>query len=192
MDPRRQSDLNTSLLAAVENGDIPSLRSLAAEGASVNCRDDHNITPLSIAVFHGNLDMVKELLKLHASVNVSAPIQRLFNEFPLHIAANRGHKDIVELLLRHGAHPGLSDGTGRTPRERAVERAKIPFIRIPGVKASREDFCAIVEIFDAWEKHMQRLSEREAVLKRQAEDRARKEAFQKNLAVLRKKKAPRL
>ena len=41
---------------------------------------------------------------------------------PLHLAATEGHKDVVEILLTHGADANASDGNGRTPLHFAAER----------------------------------------------------------------------
>lgn len=34
---------------------------------------------------------------------------------PLHIAAKAGRLELVEILLRHHAHPSVGDNTGQTP-----------------------------------------------------------------------------
>uniref|UniRef100_A0A7S1KPH8 asparaginase n=1 Tax=Percolomonas cosmopolitus TaxID=63605 RepID=A0A7S1KPH8_9EUKA len=39
---------------------------------------------------------------------------------PLHLAAGRGHKDVVVLLLRKGADPNLTDKYGRGPLDEAI------------------------------------------------------------------------
>jgi ankyrin repeat protein len=43
-------------------------------------------------------------------------------ETALHLAAECGRKDAVELLLDHGADPTARDGEGRTPADLAAAR----------------------------------------------------------------------
>ncbi|KAI9188690.1 hypothetical protein H9P43_000111 [Blastocladiella emersonii ATCC 22665] len=60
----------------------------------------------------GNLKTV--LHYLQAGVNPNAR-NKLNGMTPLHWAAQRGHLEIVEALLRHGADPALADAKGRAP-----------------------------------------------------------------------------
>ena len=41
--------------------------------------------------------------------------------YPLHIAAQNGHKDVVELLVKNGGKVNAQNGTGTTPLHMALE-----------------------------------------------------------------------
>eukprot|EP00944_MAST-04C_sp_MAST-4C-sp1_P006812 g6812.t1 len=41
--------------------------------------------------------------------------------YPLHIAAQNGHKEVVELLVKNGAKVNAQNGTGTTPLHMALE-----------------------------------------------------------------------
>ena len=49
---------------------------------------------------------------------------------PLHIAAQNGYLEIVELLLEHGANPNVQDNDGRTPLHYAVENCHVDVARV--------------------------------------------------------------
>jgi serine/threonine-protein phosphatase 6 regulatory ankyrin repeat subunit B len=65
----------------------------------------------------GNLEKVKALLKDNPElVNAKA-----YNGWtPLHLAAAKGQKEVVELLLTHNAHVNAKDDSGETPLFHAV------------------------------------------------------------------------
>jgi ankyrin repeat protein len=77
------------------------------------CPAKAKATPLHCAAFYGMRDIVRFLIVEH-SQDVNA---RGFNrdEAPLHVALRRGHADVAQLLLEHGADAKALDGFGTTP-----------------------------------------------------------------------------
>jgi len=100
-----------SLLAAVVNGDIRSVRVLVRHGVASSCRNSLMATPLSVACEAGLHDMVQLLLE------VSSSTVRAFDvnlRRPLHLAALSKRKEIVALLLAAGANVHDTDINGNT------------------------------------------------------------------------------
>eukprot|EP01130_Rhizamoeba_saxonica_P003620 TRINITY_DN1511_c0_g1_i1.p1 TRINITY_DN1511_c0_g1~~TRINITY_DN1511_c0_g1_i1.p1 ORF type:complete len:472 (-),score=83.20 TRINITY_DN1511_c0_g1_i1:34-1449(-) len=63
------------------------------------------------AAFNGNYEMIMELISSGQNIDSSDYNGR----GAIHLAASKGHIDIVELLLRNGADPHLKDRYGNTP-----------------------------------------------------------------------------
>ncbi len=79
------------------------MESLLDQGAEVNLINDESWTPLLRAFQHsGNDEIVRVLVAYGADV-----VRALRGESPLHIAVAQRNKDMVELLLAHGAREGL-------------------------------------------------------------------------------------
>jgi hypothetical protein len=74
--------------------------------------------PLVTACGDGDMTKVQELLARGASPDAYGID---FVGTALIAAASSGHREIVTLLLRRGAHVGLEDSSGRTAAERARE-----------------------------------------------------------------------
>ncbi|CAL1579616.1 unnamed protein product [Knipowitschia caucasica] len=70
-------------------------------------------TPLHMACFHGHKDVVEELLKAGADVN----LQDDAGDTALHKAASTGGKEIVLLLLRYDACVDIINGTAQVPKD---------------------------------------------------------------------------
>lgn len=53
---------------------------------------------------------------VEALLRKGAPLQEKNKEFltPLHVSADKGHYDIMELLLKHGSKVNALDGLGQT------------------------------------------------------------------------------
>ena len=85
------------LYMAVEEDNIAIAKYLIAHGADVNAGD--NWTALQQAPYSSSVEMVKLLISKGADVN--AKTDR--GQTPLSLAKERGHKQIVELLLKHEA-----------------------------------------------------------------------------------------
>ncbi|XP_028141816.2 E3 ubiquitin-protein ligase HECTD1 isoform X2 [Diabrotica virgifera virgifera] len=95
-----------ALIEAIENG-----------GVEVNFMDDVGQTLLNWASAFGTHEMVEYLCEKGADVNKG---QRSSS---LHYAACFGRPAIAKVLLRHGANPDLRDEDGKTPLDKARERA---------------------------------------------------------------------
>lgn len=99
----------TPLHYAVQSGRAQVVKLLIAAGAKVNC-DKKPL--LLIAADDGNLEVVQILLDAQATIDCKANIKATLDKdvevsdylTPLHLASSRGHHDVVELLLRRGAH----------------------------------------------------------------------------------------
>jgi len=94
----------SSLIRAVEKGDVTGVRSLLKDGADVSERDGIlGMTPLMFAAREGNSDVVTELLDNGASVNAQATTGSVAKWTALSFSAAEGHVEIVKLLLKRGA-----------------------------------------------------------------------------------------
>ncbi|XP_040910704.1 oxysterol-binding protein-related protein 1-like isoform X2 [Toxotes jaculatrix] len=84
---------------------------------NINCRSRSKTsagwTPLHLACYFGHRDIVEELLKAGADVN----LQNNMGDTPLHKAAYTGRKEIVLLLLRYDACANIINGTAQIPKD---------------------------------------------------------------------------
>jgi|WetSurMetagenome_2_1015567.scaffolds.fasta_scaffold32982_3 ankyrin repeat protein len=121
---------------AAIKGDLAKVKALLKDNPElVSSQDSTGDTPLHLAVMKDHKDMVKLLIDNKADINASitAHVREIIHKSipgfksstmlyfdigatPLHLAAASGHKDIVELLLAHGADVNAIDGDdGWTP-----------------------------------------------------------------------------
>ncbi|EIW76594.1 hypothetical protein CONPUDRAFT_157779 [Coniophora puteana RWD-64-598 SS2] len=98
------------LIAAAQRGDLDSVRRLIDSGeATVNDRDDQNVTPLHWAAINAQLATCRYLLDQGADVDaIGGDLQAT----PLQWAARSGYLYVVQLLIAHGADPNVSDTQG--------------------------------------------------------------------------------
>lgn len=104
------------LVKAVRSGNLVEVLAALEAGASVELGDGNGVPglPLGIACFMGFPDIVRELVKRGAKVNLpdnSEPIS------PLSMAIRGGRTEVVKLLIELGANvpPGMN--TGLTDQE---------------------------------------------------------------------------
>jgi len=86
-------------------------RLLIQYGADVNAPEDHGFTPLHLAAYIGNADVVRLLLESGAAVNQS----NRSHSTPLHLAARNGHAAVVSQLILHGADVRAKDNRLKIP-----------------------------------------------------------------------------
>lgn len=95
----------TAVHLACQRGDIATLRLLAETGADLERVTDHPMawTPLLMAIFHNQAQVVEVLLEFKVDVHHS--VSRLA---PIIWAADRGYGHLVDRLLQAGAAASLT------------------------------------------------------------------------------------
>jgi hypothetical protein len=79
-------------------------RRLLDAGARIEARDQHGLTPLHLACFHGHAEVVRVLIDRGADVNALGPDGRS----PWHLAQAGHHAEIAALLAARGARTGAA------------------------------------------------------------------------------------
>ncbi|HEX5964843.1 MAG TPA: ankyrin repeat domain-containing protein, partial [Pyrinomonadaceae bacterium] len=102
----------------VEDGDVDELEPVLAR-ADINARNEHGMTALMRAAYHGRVQMVRALLEHGADPNV----MRNDKFTALSLAAFFGHAEIVDILIEHGAKTDVATRFGTSPSVWAKARS---------------------------------------------------------------------
>ncbi|KAI1278807.1 Ankyrin-1 [Halotydeus destructor] len=106
---------------AILNNNIPDLKYLLCTGVNdINSTDKEGLTALHYAARDGNLEAVSILLeqpklRIDCLSGESETIDLSDKRTPLHLAADYGHHEVVEILLKHGANVDALDRSDKTP-----------------------------------------------------------------------------
>ncbi|CAL9695725.1 unnamed protein product [Knipowitschia caucasica] len=108
-------------LHCARNGDLLGIKKLllsrSRQDININCKgkSKSNLgwTPLHLACYFGHRDVVEELLKAGADVNLPNSI----GDTPLHKASFTGRKEVVMLLLHYDACATVINGTAQIPKD---------------------------------------------------------------------------
>ena len=101
-----------------ETGETDELEEVLSR-ADINARNEHGMTALMRAAYHGRVQMVRVLLEHGADPNVA----RNDNFTALSLAAFFGHGEIVEILISHGAKTDVATRFGTSPYIWATARS---------------------------------------------------------------------
>ncbi|KAF3447880.1 hypothetical protein FNV43_RR08586 [Rhamnella rubrinervis] len=106
------------LHGAARSGDLSVVESiLSSDPLAVNARDKHSRTPLHLAAWSGQAEVVSYLCKHKADVGAAA----MDDMGAIHFAAQKGHLEVVRILLLSGASIKASTRKGLTPLHYAVQ-----------------------------------------------------------------------
>jgi len=106
-------EIKSSLIEAVENGDLARVRKLIAKGTNVNSADNDGDTVLQSAAAGGDENMTR--LLLDAGADVGARRTPPIDYASLHYAAWTGNGPTVQMLLSAGARVNDATSGGWTP-----------------------------------------------------------------------------
>lgn len=107
-----QSGGATDIGRAAGKGEVGEVESLVEAGADINAANSTGQTPLYLAAASGNGEMVSGLLEDGAELDVPDSGDGLR---ALHVAAQHGHTDVVDLLVRYGADTEARTRHQQTP-----------------------------------------------------------------------------
>ncbi|XP_024880819.1 uncharacterized protein LOC112460398 isoform X1 [Temnothorax curvispinosus] len=105
------------MFAALEEGNLESLKDCLKRGADINARSVDSWTTLHFAVKGPSLEVVKFIL----DKNLSVDVKDINGQSLLHIAAAHGRKNIVEFFVKAGLCVNELDKVDRTPLHVAAQ-----------------------------------------------------------------------
>ena len=109
----------TALYLAISHGQWSAYRRLRDRNASLKVRSRSSHSPLAMATRGNHVPIMEDLIEAGCSANEKV-LHGMGGCPPLHIAAQEGHLDAVQVLLRHGADTGFRRmGDGKTAAELA-------------------------------------------------------------------------
>ena len=104
------------------------VKHLLEYGFTVKPEDASNF--MHAAVQNGHLELVEELLKHGADVNMLSDSALGKASIPLHVATNNGHEEVAKLLISHGADVNALDESGKTPIFYATKNASLKMTKL--------------------------------------------------------------
>ncbi|XP_011028018.1 PREDICTED: ankyrin-3-like isoform X2 [Populus euphratica] len=117
---------DTELHAAARSGDMKAVESIVSSNPlAINSRDKHSRTPLHLAAWSGQAEVVSYLCKHKADVGAAA----MDDMGAIHFAAQKGHSEVVRTLLSSGASIKASTRKGLTPLHYAVQGSHLELVK---------------------------------------------------------------
>jgi Ankyrin repeats (3 copies) len=113
------------LWRVAESGDVEDLSRLFSNGAHVNARNKHGMTPLMKAACEGHAPMVRALLERGADPNLA----RNDKFTALALAAFFGHTETVKILIAHGARTEVLTRCSASAETWAIRRTFVEAAR---------------------------------------------------------------
>ncbi|XP_016651019.1 PREDICTED: serine/threonine-protein phosphatase 6 regulatory ankyrin repeat subunit A [Prunus mume] len=124
--PQKSSSWSQNLHTAARSGDLTAVQSiLSSNPLAVNSRDKHSRTPLHLAAWSGQTEVVNFLCSHKADVGAAA----MDDMGAIHFAAQKGHLEVVRTLLLSGASVKAYTRKGLTPLHYAVQGAHVELIK---------------------------------------------------------------
>ncbi|KAK9182603.1 hypothetical protein WN944_025748 [Citrus x changshan-huyou] len=114
------------LHAAARSGDLKAVQSiLISNPLSVNSRDKHSRTPLHLAAWSGQTEVVSYLCKNKADVGAAA----MDDMSAVHFASQKGHLEVVRTLVSSGVSIKACTRKGLNPLHYAVQGSHLELVK---------------------------------------------------------------
>jgi Ankyrin repeats (3 copies) len=145
---------------AVRSGDLERVKTLLKDHPELTFSIDENgDTPLHLAAFYRNRDVVEVLLANGADVTAKdstglTPLHMVVVNGirPRHRADDQGPKDVMEALLANGADVNAKDSTGLTPLHMAERKDLVELLLVHNANVDAQDNDGQTPLFAAAEK----------------------------------------
>lgn len=117
----KNKDTKQTLLNAVQQKDLHTVKKLIRAGADLDQRNERGRTPLMIATYNNDVEIAEILIETGADVNIQ---DDMYNT-PFLYAAAESYLDILKLSTKAGANPTVTDRYGNTALIPAAEHGDI-------------------------------------------------------------------
>ncbi|KAL1394891.1 hypothetical protein pipiens_011628 [Culex pipiens pipiens] len=118
----------TPLHEAASVGSLELVELFLAQGVDVNRRARHGLTPLMLASFARQTNMVKLLLDRGANVNLGTYVD---GYMPMHCAAQKNCPEMIRLFAKKGADVNcLAKSMGYTPLHEAIRNKAVKAVHL--------------------------------------------------------------
>ncbi|XP_028123913.1 uncharacterized protein LOC114320998 [Camellia sinensis] len=115
---QKSSNLAEDLHTAARSGDLVAVQSICSSNPlAINSRDKHSRTPLHLAAWSGQAQVVSYLCKKKADVGAAA----MDDMGAIHFASQKGHLEVVRILVSCGISVKASNRKGMTALHYAVQ-----------------------------------------------------------------------
>jgi len=129
----RKNDIHRRLYKAAKRGRLEKVKKLVKKGANVNYTNSKKRTPLYGASYKGNADIVAYLLRLKdkdGKLLVDVNMVDEDQETPLHVAADEGYYQVVQLLVKEGKiNVNRRDVDGDTALHEAADEGHLAIVK---------------------------------------------------------------
>ncbi|KAF3782608.1 Ankyrin-3 [Nymphaea thermarum] len=127
---RKASDsgdnLHGGIHTAAREGNMPVLEEICNYNPlAINSRDKHSRTPLHLAAWSGQTEVVSFLCNLKADVGAAA----IDDMGAIHFGSQKGHLEIVRILVSSGASVSARTRKGFTPLHYAVQGSHLDLVK---------------------------------------------------------------
>ncbi|OAY72889.1 Ankyrin-2 [Ananas comosus] len=112
--------------AAARSGDLRTVESICnSNPLAINSRDRHSRTPLHLAAWAGQTEVVSYLCKHKADVGAAA----MDDTGAIHFASQKGHTEVVRVLLSAGVSIKAGNRKGMTPLHYAAQGSQLELVK---------------------------------------------------------------